>query len=157
MPPTAGSDSAVYHQADSLREKLGTALEIVDQLAGAPPISAAKGRPSEPYVRAISRMRRNRARFFTAELFADPAWDILLELYAANLGQRRITVTRLCRGAAVPATTALRWIGQMEALGLIDRKSDPLDGRRHFLTLSQEGLSAMDSFFEAAATAAPVI
>ena len=157
VPPPAGGEGAFSNQADSLREKLGTALRIVDQMAGAPAMDQPRRQPSERDVRAILKMRRNRALFFRAELFADPAWDILLELYAAELGQRRIFVTRLCRGAAVPATTAMRWIGQMEAQGLIDRREDPLDRRRQFLTLSNKGVEAMDAYFETVPPAASVI
>jgi len=61
-------------------------------------------------VRAVIRARRARAQFFEATLFADPAWDMLLELFASELGTERMSVTALCAGAAVPPTTALRWI-----------------------------------------------
>lgn len=102
---------------------------------------------TERYVRTLIRFRRDRGRFFDAALFADPAWDILLELYAAELGQQRVSVGSLCVGAAVPATTALRWIAALENKGLICRTDDPMDGRRVFIALAPNTARALDAFF----------
>lgn len=146
-PPPAYGSEPISLQAELLREKLGSALRIVDQMAGAPVARAPDQQVSERDVRALLKLRRNRDRFFDADLFADPAWDILLELYAAALGQLRVSVTSLCSGAAVPATTALRWIGHLEEKGLIARRPDPTDARRCFLMLSNEGFEAMNAYF----------
>lgn len=61
-------------------------------------------------VRAVIRARRLRARYFSEELFADPAWDMLLDLLQAEIAHLRVPVSSLCIAAAVPATTALRWL-----------------------------------------------
>jgi DNA-binding MarR family transcriptional regulator len=71
----------------------------------------------------------------------------LLELYAAALGQYRVSVTSLCTAAAVPGTTALRWIKNLEDSGLIVRRADPMDGRRQFLMLSEQALGTMNAYF----------
>jgi DNA-binding MarR family transcriptional regulator len=92
--------------------------------------------------------RAQRGRFFSARLFSDPAWDMLLELYAASLAQRRLSVSRLSERARVPLTTALRWISALEKEGAIERQADPLDGRRVFIMLSEEGRSAMSAYFD---------
>lgn len=94
-------------------------------------------------VRAILVARRTREVSFDADLFADPAWDILLELYLARLGQFDLSVTSLCMGSAVPQTTALRWINEMEKRGLLLRRRDPTDGRRIFVSLSKEATQQM--------------
>ncbi|HYC94604.1 MAG TPA: MarR family winged helix-turn-helix transcriptional regulator [Sphingomicrobium sp.] len=146
-PTRNGAADPFARQADKLREKLSSALDVIDQLAGAPPARAPHQQVSQQEVRAILKMRRNRAKFFKSDLFADPAWDILLELFAAELGQQRVSVTSACLGAAVPATTALRWIGQLESQGLLGRRQDPMDARRQFLMLSQKGLDAMNAYF----------
>lgn len=119
---------------------------MVDQLA-VPEAPASNHNATERSVRTMLQLRRRRDSFFGAELFADPAWDILLELYAAALGQFRVSVTNLCVGAAVPPTTALRWIKQLEDEGLIERRADPMDGRRYFMMLSGKGLNAMNAYF----------
>lgn len=131
-------------QADSIREQLSSALRIVDGLANMP---TNPTRTIERHVRTILGSRRNRDRFFDSDLFADPAWDILLELYAAELSQQRLSVSSVCVGASVPATTALRWIGVLEKRGLVQRRADRFDGRRIFLMLTGRGVEAMNGFF----------
>jgi hypothetical protein len=99
-------------------------------------------------IRWILKARRARDRIFGGELFADPAWDMLLDAFAAHLASERLAVTALCRGAAVPATTALRWLGKLEADGLLTRKQDEADGRRHWIELSPRGVALMQRYFE---------
>ena len=89
-------------------------------------------------------------------MFADPAWDILLELYASHLGQQRVSVSALCNCAAVPATTALRWISALQEKLLIDRRPDPLDGRRYFISLTSKGLTAMEDYFRTVPSGVPL-
>ena len=89
-------------------------------------------------------------RFFEPSLFADPAWDILLDLTAARAEGRRVSVTSLCIASGVPPTTALRWIGQMVDQGLLQREEDRIDRRRAFIALSDTGVEAMARYFDAA-------
>ena len=96
-----------------------------------------------PGWRATIRARRMRDQFFEAGLFADPAWDMLLDLFAAHLEHARVSVSSLCIAAAVPPTTALRWITTMREAGLLDRHDDPFDRRRAYVGLTDAALSAM--------------
>ncbi|WP_294121787.1 MarR family winged helix-turn-helix transcriptional regulator [Sphingomonas sp.] len=98
-------------------------------------------------VRQVIRSRRLRTRFFDEELFADPAWDMLLDLLQAEIAQHRVPVSSLCIAAAVPATTALRWIKTMTDAGLFKRRADPHDGRRVFVELSPGASDAMHRYF----------
>ena len=96
----------------------------------------------------ILKFRDRRSKFFDGSLFADPAWDMLLELYVASAEQRRMTISNLCVSARVPMTTGLRWTNLLEQRQLIERRPDPLDGRRVFVALTQAGLTAMKGLFE---------
>jgi DNA-binding MarR family transcriptional regulator len=145
------------HHADALRDRLGSALRIVNQLAPAPAARPANQPVTEQDVRILLGHRRDRDRFFSAGLFADPAWDILLELYAAELGQWKIAVSSLAVAAAVPTTTALRWLATLEQAGLIERRRDPLDARRYFMSLSHQGLEAMSAYFRTVPAGAPLV
>jgi len=104
--------------------------------------------PDPRLVRKIIRQRQLRARFFDAELFADPAWDILLDLAVARAEHTRVSVTSLCIASGVPPTTALRWIGQMTEAGLLERVQDESDRRRAFITLSDRAAGAIARYFE---------
>jgi hypothetical protein len=101
-------------------------------------------------VRAMLRLRRLRNNYFSSELFADPAWDMLLDLTAAQLEGEKVAVSSLCIAAAVPATTALRWIKTMCDAKLFERHADPLDGRRIFIGLSSGASQAMQAYLGAA-------
>lgn len=94
-------------------------------------------------IRRVIRARRMRSEFFEGELFADPAWDMLLDLFAADLEHRQISVSSLCIAAAVPPTTALRWIGTLSEAGLFDRRADPTDRRRAYIALSDTARRGM--------------
>ena len=100
-------------------------------------------------VRRMLRQRRMREQYFPADLFADPAWDMLLDLYAARLERQPVSVSSLCIAAAVPATTALRWIKTMTDAGLFLREDDPQDGRRIFIALAEGASDALARYFEA--------
>lgn len=108
---------------------------------------AGYGLPDPQMVRALIARRQARAKFFDGELFADPAWDMLLDLTAAYGESQRVSVTSLCIAALVPATTALRWIKQLVDTGVFKRVADPSDKRRAFITLSDPSRQAMARYF----------
>jgi hypothetical protein len=113
------------------------------------PLSYESGMVTADDVRRLIRARRMRARFFDSELFADPAWDMLLDLAAARLEGGSVAVSSLCIAAAVPPTTALRWIRMMSDQGIFVRSADPMDGRRVFIGLSDRVARAMNAYFSA--------
>lgn len=100
-------------------------------------------RPDVGWVIRIIRARRLREQYFDSGLFADAAWDILLELYAARLQGKRVAVSSLCIAAGVPATTALRWISLLEQKGHVCRSGDPADGRRIYVALTDASADRM--------------
>ena len=100
-------------------------------------------------IRRAIRARRLRDQFFGDGLFEDPAWDMLLDLFAADLEGAQVSVSSLCIAAAVAPTTALRWIGRLTEAGLFDRLPDPADRRRAFLTLSPRARQAMRGYWQA--------
>lgn len=98
-------------------------------------------------VRRLIADRRKRERQFDASLFADPAWDILLDLFAAELAGRAACVSSLCAAAAVPVSTALRWLRILTHAGLIVRQDDRHDRRRVRVELSEIGRGKMEAYF----------
>lgn len=103
--------------------------------------------PDPRLLRQIIRQRRLRTRFFDGDLFADPAWDMLLDLAAARAEHKRVSVTSLCIASGVPSTTALRWINVLTDAGLIERIEDDTDRRRAFLALTDRAADAMARYF----------
>ncbi|MBA3577932.1 MAG: hypothetical protein H0W39_10040 [Sphingomonas sp.] len=107
-------------------------------------------------VRAVIRARRLRGRYFPEDMFADPAWDMLLDLLQAEIAQLRVPVSSLCIAASVPATTALRWLKSMTDTGLFMRRADPHDGRRVFVELSPGASISLRRYFAEVGKAAVV-
>jgi DNA-binding MarR family transcriptional regulator len=95
----------------------------------------------------LIRARRARDRYLGRSLFSDPAWDILLEAYAAHLAGRPVSVTALCDAAAVPTTTGLRWLRKLEEDELLVREADARDKRRSWMRLSAAAAEAMRNYF----------
>lgn len=99
--------------------------------------------------RKIYALRRKRAAIFgNPDLFGEPAWDILLDLFIAQAESKDVSVSSACIGSAAPATTALRWLGVLVEEGLITRENDPQDNRRVLVRLTSAGLTAMTRFLE---------
>jgi len=103
---------------------------------------------SSSFVRSIINARMKRRQFFDERLFADPAWDMLLELYALECEGRSISISKLSFAAGVPGTTALRWVDKLEEKALIVRTDDALDGRRTWIALSERGFATMRLYLE---------
>ncbi|MGB7656519.1 MAG: MarR family transcriptional regulator [Novosphingobium sp.] len=92
------------------------------------------------------RDRRARAKHFNANLFSEPGWDILLDLFLAKIDGLQISVTSSCLATSCPPTTALRWVYILEEQGLIFRAADIKDQRRSWLTISDDGVDRMRTY-----------
>lgn len=100
------------------------------------------------FAREAYHVRRRRTRYLPGDLFGEPTWDILLDLYVATRENRPVPTTSACIGAHVPPTTALRWLRILETRGLVEREEDGRDGRRTFVRLSAQGLAAMEGWIQ---------
>jgi DNA-binding MarR family transcriptional regulator len=125
-----------------------------------PPDPAAEPRPErtpdnlDPVARKraaladLRTVRRTRDQYFPSDLFSDPCWEMLLDLYDAKLVGAEVTVTSLGAASGVPLTTALRRMEALQSHGLIVRAEDAADRRRTIIRLTTAGLQAVESFFE---------
>lgn len=99
-------------------------------------------------VRDYLRARRGRTQLLPAELFAEPAWDILLDLYVSHIEGRCVSVASACDAAAVSPATALRWLDRLVVLGLVQRAGNLDDQRQSFVDLSPTALEAIERWVE---------
>jgi DNA-binding MarR family transcriptional regulator len=140
--------SGVEHLVDPQEAELDRALA----LTVARPPERLHDRDDREDVALLQQLSEEAARIATvlASLSgADPAFDMLLDLYAARLEGSRVAVSSLCIAAAVPATTALRWIKALTDQGLFVRRADPQDGRRVYIALSDQAAEAMGRYLSA--------
>ena len=107
-----------------------------------PPLDAIR---LAEFARCLYDSRRLRDGLFPPRLFGEPAWDILLDLYAADTEGEPVDVSSACVAAAVPQTTALRYIARLETAGLVARTRVASDRRRSLLSLTPAGRSTVES------------
>ena len=100
------------------------------------------------FARRLERARQERLHFFPAELFGEPGWSLLLDLFIAHHEGRVVNTSGACFGANVPQTTGLRWLEKLDAAGLIARRPHPQDTRFVMITLSRDGLERMTGVLE---------
>jgi hypothetical protein len=73
------------------------------------------------HARSLFRQRRSRDALFSAGLFGEPAWDLLLSLYIARCEGRCLSMLALCRSLDLPVAEAREWLGPLEASRLIQK------------------------------------
>lgn len=166
---TTSSASGALHSNSSVPKGFGIApARSTDRLSAAARAKASRAGPlrsdacvhalteytkSSPLTlaRALYWQRRMRARFFPGSLFAEPTWDMLLDLFIADCERRKITVKSVCIAADVPVTTALRQLRYLTEQGLIERLDNPRDARSSHVRLSEAGCVAMTEYLRAMA------
>lgn len=104
----------------------------------------------QKFARSILKARQRRSEFMDTSKFADPAWDILLDLTSAALEGRSVPVLSASAAANVPMTTALRYVKQLVADGMVKRWDDPGDKRRSLLALEDHALEVMVRYLSSA-------
>ena len=73
----------------------------------------------------ILEMRTVRDVVFGAEWFADPAWDMLLEVYVAQNQGKSTQLQAMCSAARVPRSTGDRVANRLVAASLLRKEADP--------------------------------
>ena len=73
-----------------------------------------------------------------ANLFADPAWFILLDLFVRQHSGLQTSVSSACHASFSPVTTALRHLAILTERKIIEREYDSVDQRRILLRLTQD-------------------
>ncbi|WP_193751733.1 hypothetical protein [Sphingomonas sanguinis] len=136
-PDRVGAAAAITRRIDELSELVRDYLEL-------PPCTAKRLRAVEAEIEA----RAKRRHYLRPDLFVEPRWDMLLDLYVARLKELKISVSSLCVAANIPTTTALRHIAELVQHGEIKRTPDPTDQRRAFLDLSDHTFARMNDWID---------
>jgi DNA-binding MarR family transcriptional regulator len=106
-------------------------------------------------VRAILALRMLRREYLGHDL-SDPAWAMMLELYAARLEGRLVNQTRLGLDTGVPQTTALATVRRLVGAGIFEAGDHPTDKRLIVLTLASDAAARLARYLAAAHRIAPV-
>ncbi|GLI99075.1 hypothetical protein Sbs19_28930 [Sphingobium sp. BS19] len=95
------------------------------------------------FIRALVAVRRRRMERLAISHMGEPAWDILLDVYACQLEGIRLPITAVGIMAAIPAATAQRWIKRLTQQGMLVRVADAGDRRRAYISLAPGTWEAM--------------
>lgn len=138
---------------------LADMIDVEDASAG----EGSEARVRQPYqtprlttyglapVDLVMAFRARRNELFAADLFGEPAWDMLLELFRARREGRELSVKSLTIAASAPQTTAGRHLVQLIGQGLATCADDPGDGRRKLVAITRDGYLRMEKLFDKAA------
>jgi DNA-binding MarR family transcriptional regulator len=99
----------------------------------------------EQRARRLLENRRKRVAIFGAQMFAEPAWDMLLLLYLSGRGRRQ-NQSSLCELSGASRSTAMRWIEFLAGRGLVRREDHPTDKRQNFVSLTEKGRHLLDLY-----------
>lgn len=138
-------------------EQLGMIIDELRANGASPELAEKAGNAADllNLAQSIYRLRRIRERTFDLRLFADPAWDILLDLFIAAERGKKVSISSACIGAAVPATTALRSLSALAKHGLVSRDNSGSDYRVSWVALSPSGYEKMKHVLTAYAKGSP--
>ena len=99
--------------------------------------------------RLILQRRRLSADEFGDDMFGEPAWEMLLELYVREGSGASTTSAELFATTRTPQSTAERWLRQLEADGLLYRRSHAVEPSTDFVELSDRARASLERYFVA--------
>jgi DNA repair protein RadC len=100
----------------------------------------------------VSRRRLLRQQLLGApELFGDPAWEMLVDLFIHHCEGKDLSITALCVPVKLPLSSALRLVQKLADAGIVQRIRDPIDGRRTIVRLEPAIVHRLRAYFAAGA------
>ena len=167
---TSNDFAAPAHVASEfVAEKVANLMEIAEALAFR--LCPARGGVEDEEMRASSSaaasrhetalrvahnlvaVRRSRERCFGEDMFSDPAWEVLIDLFIAQAEGKDVTIGDACIAAAVPLTSALRCCNMLQEREFVRREADARDKRRVLLRLTDASFARMIELLNSGAAA----
>jgi ActR/RegA family two-component response regulator/DNA-binding MarR family transcriptional regulator len=116
--------------------------------AHAMPMNASpEDRALQAFIQEESERARLREKIFGPLVQNHAVWMLLLALWDSQQSGTELTIKSVAYTAGLPLSSALRKINEMCASGLVQRRGDPDDARRSFVTLTPQGQTYFARFF----------
>jgi len=103
--------------------------------------------PFLQFVEDERRRARLREKLFEGLALGNSGWTLLLVLAESHLAGTGLTIKSAAYAAGLPLSSALRKLNDMCSGGLVDRREDPRDTRRSFVTLTPRGQAHLARYF----------
>ena len=117
-----------------------------DETSDVPPLGGNEQDQLAAIAQSEFHNRRRRDSLIRYDLFAEPAWDMLLDLYIQHHRGQPVAVDRLCTAAGAASTTALRWLGLLIEKELVMWASAAEEDGVIRVALSQRGIGEMERY-----------
>lgn len=98
----------------------------------------------------ILRLRKAAMTCLGQSIFSDPAWNLLLALYASGERGAPPQIGTVAVRAGLPRSTAIRWLTNLNQYELVNITRDRKDKRIMRVRLTQRGHAAVENSFVAA-------
>ena len=95
-------------------------------------VSAARDRALE-----LIALRKQREKLMGTDLFGEPAWDMLLDLFVQRVDSQRVSTTSAVIAGRVPNSTGLRHLNNLVRRGLVNQNAANHDLRIQYVSLSE--------------------
>ena len=99
--------------------------------------------------REMGRRHIRREMVGNAEIFGEPAWEMLLDLFIHGCEGKPVATSSLCIASGAPISTALRLLNRMCVKGIVARRRDTGDARRQLVELSPAVRCKLLAYFAA--------
>jgi len=96
---------------------------------------------------ALRRRLLRRQLLGASDLFGEPAWDMLLDLFIHQAEGRSLSMSALCLSSGIPTSSAMKLIQRLCDAGLLERLPDPRDGRRSLIRISPDTRHRLRAYF----------
>ncbi|KGB55990.1 DNA repair protein RadC [Sphingopyxis sp. LC81] len=83
------------------------------------------------------------------DLFGEPAWDMLIDLFIHEAEARPVSTSSLGIASGLGMSSALRLVQRLCDAGLVTREADRQDGRRNFIRLTPDLAHRLTAYFAA--------
>jgi len=107
------------------------------------------------HARLILKHRKMRRGHLPEQIFGEPGWEMLLDLFIhMNLG-KAVNISSMCLATNAPKTTALRYIELLAEMGLIQKVASPHDGRITYVKLTPKAYVSLGTYLLEVSRATP--
>lgn len=140
-PPGEGTGDVCLSKCDA--EDLFRLLRIVSRGLKENSLSTIDRAEFARVARVTLQRRRERLELFPTHILGEPAWDMLVELYA-NGHRFDADPGKLAEVSGVQVSSAKRWIASLEQSGLLVRQ---VDQGIESIRLTSKAIRALDCYF----------
>jgi len=81
------------------------------------------------------------------ELFGEPAWDMLIDLFIHACKGQQLSMSSLCATAGIPTSSAMKLAQRLCEAGILERTPDIFDGRRTLMKIAPEVAHRLRAYF----------